>query len=172
MKEIWKDVVGYEGIYQVSNLGNVKRKYILKPHKDRRGYLFVNLSHNSKVLCSRVHRLVALAFIPNPLNKKEINHKNGNKLDNRVENLEWATHKENMKHAFSNHLISNEGIKRGVNAMLRATRKKVIQLKNGIAIKEYISVADAYRQTGIKHICCCANGKRKSAGGYKWEYVK
>lgn len=111
MQEIWKDIVGYEGLYQISNLGRIKRlkklivlqnggKYyleekILKPGKNSRGYNLVVIK--GKAL--RIHRLVAETFIPNPENKQQVNHKDGNKNNNRAENLEWCTCKENVNHA-------------------------------------------------------------------------
>ena len=119
--EIWKDVVGYEGIYQVSNLGRVKslekkfwsnknnsfsinKEFIRKLSSTRKGYLRVGLMKDLKQKPFLVHRLVAIAFIPNLENKPEVNHINGIKNDNRVENLEWVTTKENVIHSFQNGL--------------------------------------------------------------------
>lgn len=128
MDEIWKDVVGYEGLYKVSNMGRVKRlgkvinriakdkregkrsqgsyeqviilkDKILKPQMKEKGYLVVGLVKDGKQKRIFIHRLVAIAFIPNPNNKPEVNHLNGNKGDNRVDNLEWVTSEENNKHA-------------------------------------------------------------------------
>lgn len=111
MIEIWKDVVGYEGIYQVSNLGNVKsligyngKKYIsreklLSKTLSTAGYYKVELFNKKERKSFRVHRLVAIAFIENPLNKEQVNHIDGNKLNNNVENLEWNTPKENVRHS-------------------------------------------------------------------------
>lgn len=119
-KEIWKDIKGYEGKYQVSNLGRVKslvdnkgkrRVLIMKKGHDHRGYEVVKLCGQPKSKLSKVHRLIATAFIPNPENKPQVNHINGIKNDNRVENLEWCTPKENMQHAFVNKLIDNRGEK-------------------------------------------------------------
>lgn len=120
--EVWKDVVGFENHYEVSNIGRVKRKAgltyykdgriarfsetILKPSFNRKGYERVYLSVGSKKHTVSVHRLVAKAFIPNPENKATINHIDCNKLNNNVENLEWMTNTENMRHAF------NQGIYR------------------------------------------------------------
>lgn len=103
--EIWKDIAGYEGLYQISNFGRVKRTYrngnvkILKSWINRQGYLIVDLCKNSKRKHFPVHRLVAQAFIPNPENKPEPNHEDGNKFNNHVSNLKWVTRAENVQHA-------------------------------------------------------------------------
>lgn len=116
MTEIWKDINGYEGLYQVSNLGRVKSLdrvdcsgrhrvgVTLKPGTSHNGYLFVRLSKNSKYSNKRINRLVAEHFIDNPLNKPEVNHCDGNKLNNQVDNLEWSTRSENTLHAFASGL--------------------------------------------------------------------
>lgn len=111
MQEIFRSIKGYEGFYEVSNLGNVKslgngksknpnwrKKRILKPGKRSPGYLFVNLWENSQHEIYRIARLVALAFIPNPQNLPEVNHKNSIKTDNRLDNLEWCSHRHNANH--------------------------------------------------------------------------
>ena len=107
--EIWKPVVGYEGVYQVSDLGRVKRiargkgatpGRLLKPQRNRSGYLAVNLSYRGKRKSYEVHRLVALAFIDPSPGKAQVNHKNGVRTDNGVSNLEWVTRSENAKHAY------------------------------------------------------------------------
>lgn len=116
--EIWKDLKGFESHYEVSNYGRVKRKKaptfykdgrigffsetILKPSTNKRGYLRVYLSVNSKKYTKSVHRLVANTFIENKENKETVNHKDLNKLNNKVENLEWLSNKENLQHAFKN----------------------------------------------------------------------
>lgn len=116
--EIWKDCFGFENYYEVSNFGKVRRKKvetnykdgrianfkqtILKPSPNRKGYLRVYLSVNSKKYTKPIHRLVALTFLENPLNKETVNHKDCNKLNNNSTNLEWLTNKENIQHAFKN----------------------------------------------------------------------
>ena len=104
--EVWKDIAGYEGLYQVSSFGRVKslwhgRERIRKPHLNHKGYSELNLCKGGNVKGFKVHRLVAEAFIPNPQNKREVNHINGIKADNRVENLEWVTPSENQLHAYN-----------------------------------------------------------------------
>ncbi len=127
-EEVWKDVEEYEGIYQISNLGRVKSlertvkgyisltnlpERILKQNPDTRGYLMVRLYKNGIAKTKKVHRLVAKSFIPNSKNLATINHINGIKHDNRVENLEWMTYKENSIHAYKTGLnksvLSNNG---------------------------------------------------------------
>ena len=108
MEEIWKPIKGYEGLYEVSNLGRVKslkrwhhpRENILKNKFTTDGYYETALLKNGKYKYIRTHRIVAQTFIPNEMNKKEVNHKDGNKLNNCVDNLEWVTSSENQKHAY------------------------------------------------------------------------
>lgn len=118
MQEIWKDISGYEGYYQISNLGRLKRiksgrgttaNGVVNGYLNNQGYRRMRLSINDISKCIFAHRLVAEHFIPNPNNKKEVNHLNGNKDDNRVSNLEWATPSENMKHAFNTGIRTQRG---------------------------------------------------------------
>jgi hypothetical protein len=117
MYEIWKDIEGYEGLYQVSTFGNIKslpkrkgflftKERILKPKLTIKGYLEVTLRKNNYSNYKRINRLVAEAFIPNPENKPEVNHKDGNKQNNNDWNLEWNTNQENKSHAVKNKLNS------------------------------------------------------------------
>ena len=155
--------------YAVSNLGNVKNTKTgkLKSYGDNgKGYLHVSLWSNNKDTYRYIHRLVALAFIPNPENKPCVNHINGDRKDNRVENLEWCTYKENNNHA------SKYG------KLVYGTRaKKVRQLSlSGEVLNEYKSVMQASRDTGVcrSSISECVNPFRPNqghtAGGFKWEY--
>ena len=113
--ELWKDIEGFEGIYQISNKGRVKslarqcgtcykKEFIRKLSFTKDGYVKIRLIGNGKDITTRVHRLVAKAFIPNPLNKETVNHIDGNKHNNCVENLEWMDRKEQLHHAYKNDL--------------------------------------------------------------------
>lgn len=107
MEEIWKDVSGYEGLYQVSSFGNVrkfKNHFILKKGKHHKGYLYVSLTKSKINKKVKIHRIVALSFLDNPENKTQVNHKDGNKQNNILSNLEWTTPSENLKHAWDNKL--------------------------------------------------------------------
>src|SRR5574344_1341602 len=181
--EIWRDIKGYEGYYQVSNYGRVKsspriivRGDINQPIKTRirksfitMGYLKLGLSKKSKTENVFVHRLVAEAFIPNPNNLPCVNHKNEDKTDNRVENLEWCTHKYN-----SNYGTVKERRVKAFMAKNSTCRPVIMMDSNGNEIRRFRSIKDAFKETGIntKGIGCCCQGKKnyKTAGGYKWKY--
>ena len=173
-QEIWKDIDGYENLYQVSTLGKIKNKRtnkLLHPHQYGL-YFVIGLikDHNYKLFL--VHRLVGKAFIPNPLNKREINHIDGNKLNNNVSNLEWATRKENAQHSIKIGLQTKEHLAKAVSSMIAKTRKPILQIKDGKVVKEYKSARQASRMNNfcISAICDCANGKYKSMYGYEWRY--
>lgn len=193
--EIWKDVSNYEGLYQVSNLGNIKslnygrtgEERLLKPVKNNDGYLLVTLCKNGKPKRYLVHRLVASAFLPNPNNLKEINHKDENSLNNRIENLEWCDRKYNCNYGTrTKRLIAtrcindpnNESYKKMVETRAKKSsvnaEKSIIQYtKDMIEVGRYKSLSEAERQTGIpyQNIGKCCKGKLKSCGGYIWRYL-
>ena len=160
--EEWRDIKGYEGKYMVSNLGRVKslnynktgKEGILKGVDNGDGYLVVELSKDGKGKTCRINRLIAQAFIPNPDNLPEVNHKNEDKTDNRVENLEWCTKQYNIEYSKAKAVI-------GINKV------------SGL-ILEFPSAMEAERQTGINNsniIACCKGKRYKSAGGYIWFYA-
>ena len=176
----WRDIDGYEGYYQVSNGGQVRslprsimqgkrqvnlKGRLLKQCSDANGYQIVVLSKGGVHKSCRAHRLVAETFIPNIDGKIEVNHINGNKKDNRVENLEWNTRKENIIHSHKNGLAKLPPAQ---------DRRKVLQLsQDGNLIKAFESIKIAGKSTRIdaSDICNCCRGNRKTAGGYVWKYA-
>jgi len=175
--EVWKDIQGFEGRYQVSNLGNVKSLNFNNTGKVRllnnknlvKGYPFVTLSKNGKYKNYTIHRLVSLAFIQNPSNKPAVNHINGIKTDNRAVNLEWVTQSENMQHALNTGLWKPD-VSKAKQVSQKNQSIKVMQLdENREVVNVFESIATAQRETGISHISCVLLGKRKTAGGYYWE---
>ena len=193
MEEIWKDIKGYEGLYQVSNLGRVRslghhirqrnnskklcKGQILKPYLNNKGkgYYIIGLSKNNKRKCYLVHRLVAEAFIPNPENKPEVNHKFGITTDNRVTELEWATREEQMLHAYKLGLQTPAQLGKFGWKSFTGHPVKQLDIKTGETIKEYGSTEEAARQLNIKSQSNnrgCIIGRQKSCAGYKWEYIK
>lgn len=175
MKEIWKYIAGYEGKYAVSNLGNVKNyktNKILKNREDKDGYLYVILCKNGKTKLMKIHRLVAQTFILNPKNKPEVNHIDGVKANNVMNNLEWATHNENMEHAWKNHLRDN-----CFNKGIDSKKSKVIYQinpKNNQIINIFYGNRDVERKTGYDHSsiskCCRKRPSYKTYHGYIWRY--
>lgn len=173
MEEIWKDVVGYKGLYMISSLGEVKslnyhmtgKERIMKPGKTEDGYLFVILWKNSKHKIFLVHRLVASAFIDNKENKPCVDHINTIKDDNRAENLRWVTHKENNNNILT--MLKHTGVN-------HYKARKVLQFtKEGNFIRKWDSMMDVQRELCIaqQHISACCLGKRKTAHGYIWQYA-
>ena len=167
---MWKDIEGYEGLYQVSDQGQVQR--ILsdgstKMIKPRDGvYLTVSLSKNSKSKSCNIHRLVAEAFLPREPYQNEVNHRDGDKHNNTLENLEWVTQKENLKHAIE---------ELGKHPYGKPARKvKCIDMETGQVVAEYYSLAESARAIGKASarasITLCCQGLQNSAYGYRWEY--
>jgi hypothetical protein len=178
-EEIWKDIKGYEGLYQVSNLGRVKslertvskkdgsmqhrKERILKLVTRPNGYLQVNLCNGSGKKAFKVHRLVCVAFHENPENKPCVNHIDENKTNNTASNLEWCTVKENINHGTHN------------ARMAKAKSKPVGQYtREGQLVKVWQSTHEVERQLGFDNsfISKAAQGKRKTAYGYVWKYIE
>lgn len=179
MNEIWKDIKGFEGLYQVSNYGRVKSLARRVPHIKRTrllserilkhqlredGYLQLNLSTKGKVIKPLIHRLVAEAFIPNPNNLPQVNHKDENKTNNNVDNLEWCTQQYNSTYGTVIERLQVGNMK---------NRKPVLQYSlNGEFITEYESikaVAIAVNGSGSNIRNCCT-GKKKTAYGYVFKF--
>ena len=164
MEEIWKDIEGYEGLYQVSNLGRVKSLYkkekILKLGAVSSGYFFVHLYKMRKLKVIRVHRLVALTFVPNTENKLEVNHKDGNKQNNRADNLEWATKSENVKHSYSVLHIKNPN-GRGVVNIFSKNGEYITQVKNLTEAASWVKENTVYKCAATSNIANVCNGKKR-----------
>lgn len=183
--EIWKDIVGFEYKYQISNLGRVKikenvsmrmnmgkmrnyvqRELIMSNTFDGNYYKVGLVDERGKVKQIHIHRLLATHFIPNPNNLPQVNHIDGNKKNNDLSNLEWVTRSQNMKHA-----VDVLGFKPNTTGINPKRPVRQIDKSTGEIIKEYESIRVATEQTGIRHISCVCRGVRKSAGGYLWEYI-
>lgn len=185
-KEVWKDIgecKGYEdykGLYKVSNLGRVKnnRGLIKSPELNHKGYYRVQLYNKGKRKNKRINRLVALAFIPNPNNYPMVNHKDENKLNNRVSNLEWCTNKYNCNYGTVRERIAktlSKVMKGKYTSGNNPNAKEVVMYdKQGNKLKEFDCIKDAERYLGKSHantnISKCCKGKQKTAYGYKWKY--
>lgn len=194
MEEIWKNVKGYEGLYQVSNYGRIKSlgRYITRnrygktyrtwqkeniktPTKNNKGYFTIKLSKDNIDYSPKIHRLVAITFeLPLPEHLKwhdydelEVNHKDEDKSNNRIDNLEWCTHDYNCNYGTRNerHSLYMTNNKLFSKTVLQYT-------KDGQFIAEYPSMMEASRKTGINNscICMCCSGKRNSTGGFIWKY--
>ena len=177
IEEVWKDINEFKGYYQVSNFGRIKSLFryakvkngfrsvpekILKPKIDKDGYLHVVLQKDRKLKYLAIHRIVADTFIDNPNNLPHVNHKNENKQDNRVENLEWCTEQYNCNYGNRNKKLSKSKYK-AINQY---------SLK-GDLIKEWESGISIEKETGFnkKNISACCRGVRKTAYGYIWKFA-
>lgn len=188
--EIWKPVKNFENLYEISNIGRLKslprprrykdintglyktymtKEYIIKGRINDNGYKRTILSKNGTRFYMDIHRLVAEVFIPNPENKPCVNHKNGRKLDNRVNNLEWTTYKENNNHA------QNTGLWKTVTF----NKKPILNITTGKQYESAIAAAkDIHKEvptsnveTVMKNIKACCYGKQKSAYKYQWKHL-
>lgn len=168
--EEWKDIENYEGLYQISSLGRVKslrfhgsnsHTSILKPKKNWKGYLYVNLCKGGTKKQYSVHRLVACAFIPNPQNLATVNHKNEIKTDNRVENIEWLSCKDNINHGT------------GVSRRAKTQAKSYDQFTpDGVFVRRFTGSSElrehGFNQSGVWQ--CCHN-RLATYRGYIWKYA-
>jgi hypothetical protein len=176
MEEIWKDIPETNGRYQASTNGSIRTvKHftknrnglrivsggIRKQHIGNKGYFVITICGKKDV----VHRIIAKTFIENNENKRTVNHKNGIKTDNRIENLEWATDLENLNHAI------RTGLKLFKVGIENKTRREVDRYSvNGAFIDSFISIKSAIKYGRPNHISECCNGKRDSCGGFIWKY--
>lgn len=182
-KELWKPIEGYEGLYEVSNLGRIKaldrthiqrgnrgciyshiyKGRIMKPICEKEsGYRSISLYKNGKMTKYNIHRIVAKAFIPNPNNLPQINHKDENKTNNRADNLEWCSTLYNL--TFGSRL----------SRIAEKRAKKVAMLnEDGKPVMVFSNISKIERDYGIHHsnIIAVCQGKRERAGGYKWAYL-
>lgn len=180
--KLWKDIPNFEGLYQANTDGEIRSLYsnkILKQEISKNGYCKVMLCKNKKRKLLSVHRIIAQTFLKDYDEKLQVNHKSGIKTDNRLNNLEMVTSKENIIHSFKNGLQKPKTGKEhplykkyGIE---NKTSKKVIQYDlNDNFLKVWNSIMDVERELGINNsnISSCCNGNKKSAGGFKWKHFE
>lgn len=174
MEETWKDVKGYEGKYEISNFGRIKsyaqksNGRIMDGYIDKKGYKTIHLYDKPQHgKWYKIHRLVASAFIDNPDNLPQVNHKDEDKANNRVDNLEWCTND------YNGHYGTRAKRAAESNRCCETTSKKVYSIDEDGNVEYFDSTCEAERQTGICHanICRTLKGKTKHAGGREWYYV-
>lgn len=191
MKEVWKDIPGFEGLYQASNLGRIKslardnvvpnrygvmvniykRERVLCPSVTPVGYKRIILSKCAKLKTYSVYRLVMMAFKENPTNLPQINHIDGIKINNRIDNLEWCTQSHNQQHAYYT------GLNVPAKGAMDTQSKGVLMITANGEIKEYGSIGEAFKLTGIKREIiskCCRNNvpiKKGKGLGYKFNFL-
>jgi len=184
-EECWRDVVGFEGFYLISDLGNVKNAHTNKPVKgytNDNGYCVVGLYDRKKhkTVHLRIHRLVAESFLPNPDNKRTVNHRDGDKTNNVLTNLEWATHAENIRHAHESGLIKiSENQRRAAsrnlskNRLLADCRKRCVLVDSMGRTIDFNSIKEAatYVSGSSGAIVLCCQGKKRTHKGYMWRYA-
>lgn len=174
MEEVWKDIAGYEGRYQASNLGRIKslkvwykNEKILKANINLNGYCFVIIGKDKKFTTKTVHRLVLSTFVPCPDPGLDVNHKNLIKTDNRLKNLEWCTRKENIRHAIANNPNWKPRGEKHWNA------KKVIQFLNGLEVGRFNTTIEASKAIGVspQAIANTCRGAGKRVKGFEFKYA-
>jgi hypothetical protein len=170
-EEIWKPIKGYEKKYSISNFGRIRNKRTSRITEGRignHGYKRVSFRKEGEIKEYLIHRLVAETFIENKQRKRTVNHIDGNKTNNNIENLEWATDKEQQAHAIKN------GLRKTIKSCDNKLSKKVDQFNlDGTYIKTHNSIVEAKKELGSDlHISEVCRGKRKTTGGYIWSYSK
>ncbi len=189
-QEIWKDIEGYEGLYQVSNLGRLRgldrldsrghkvTGTILKLHYNKDGYYIITLGKDTIQKAYQVHRIVAKTFIPNPDNLHTVDHINGVRDDNRIENLRWCTIQQNNSFLQARTNVSNAQKRRFMDPVARqkvGNRTKAIDQisENGTILKHYNSIKEAVQELHItsSNISACCKGRYKQIRGYRFKYA-
>lgn len=185
MQEVWKDIAGYEGLYQASSMGRIRRLRFINNYVDKRkitivkaypinsGYLKIMFHKDGGYENKLVHRIIAETFIPNPKGLDQVNHKDGNKHNNNADNLEWCTQSENMRHAVNMGLFTAFSLGKYGADNPKAIPVEMLDKNTGELLKRFGSLIDAAHFLGKEksgHIVSCCKGKLKSAYGYRWRY--
>lgn len=180
MQEVWKDIEGYEGLYQISNCGRVKslnyRRHgypqILVPKENNSGRLWIELARDREKRCFLIHRLVAQAFIPNPNGYAEINHKDENPHNNVADNLEWCNRQYNVSYYYQRH---PNGPTKCCSERYGNRKKLPIEQRSadGVVVRIWKNSREIFLETGMSDwsISECCRGNRNTAYGYYWQYA-